>query len=156
MERLLPNNAIFDTELQFENQTQECQAYFFDIMNASEPTTIEDSFKRPLKQTWNVDAIGFEVSRITEYSHDSDSWNFDKQYHETIRKEWHEDKIYQIIMSNEQYTVISKENIDFVYAEAKKRESYLENGYIYQYTDILLDEHRIYLESKGIIINQKD
>jgi hypothetical protein len=58
-------------------------------------------------------------------------------------------------MSDSQYTVISKENIDFVYAEAKKRESYLENGYIYQYTDILLDEHRIYLESKGITINTK-
>lgn len=155
MEIILPNKAIFDTEIQFENQTQECQAYFFEVMNASEPTTIEDSFKRPLKQTWNVDAIGFEVSRITEYSHDSDSWNFDKQYHETIRKEWHEDKIYQIIMSDSQYTIISKENIDFVYAEAKKRESYLENGYIYQYTDVLLDEHRLYLESKGITINTK-
>ena len=51
--------------------------------------------------------------------------------------------------------IISKENIDFVYAEAKKRESYLENGYIYQYTDVLLDEHRMYLLSKGIIINTK-
>jgi hypothetical protein len=155
MEIKLPNNAIFDTELQFENQTQECQAYFFEVMNASEPATVLDDYQRPLKQTWNVDAIGFEVSRITEYSHDSDSWNFDKQYHVTVRKEWHEDKIYQIIMSDSQYTVISKENIDFVYAEAKKRESYLENGYIYQYTDILLDEHRIYLESKGITINTK-
>ena len=155
MEIKLPNNAIFDTELQFENQTQECQAYFFEVMNASEPATVLDDYQRPLKQTWNVDAIGFEVSRITEYSHDSDSWNFDKQYHVTVRKEWHEDKIYQIIMSDSQYTVISKENIDFVYAEAKKRESYLENGYIYQYTDVLLDEHRLYLESKCIIINTK-
>ena len=91
MEIILPNKAIFDTELQFDNQTQECQAYFFDVMNASEPTTIEDSFKRPLKQTWTVDSIGFEVSRITEYSHDSDSWNFDKQYHVTVRKEWRKD-----------------------------------------------------------------
>ena len=155
MEIILPNKAIFDTEIQFDNQTQECQAYFFDVMNASEPTTIEDSFKRPLKQTWTVDSIGFEVSRITEYSHDSDSWNFDKQYHVTVRKEWHEDKNYQIIMSNEQYAIISKENIDFVYAEAKKRESYFENGYIYQYTDVLLEEHRLYLESKGITINTK-
>jgi hypothetical protein len=155
MEIILPNNAIFDTEIQFDNQTQECQAYFFEVMNASEPTTIADEFNRPLKQTWNVDAIGFEVSRITEYNHSSTAWNFDKQYHETIRNSWHEDKVYQIIMSDSQYAIISKENIDFVYAEAKKRESYLENGYIYQYTDVLLDEHRIYLESKGIIINTK-
>ena len=155
MEIILPNKAIFDTEIQFDNQTQECQAYFFDVMNASEPTTIEDSFKRPLKQTWNVDSIGFEVSRISEYQDNSDAWTLKHQYHETVRSSWHEDKIYQIIMSNEQYAIISKENIDFVYAEAKKRESYFENGYIYQYTDVLLEEHRLYLESKGITINTK-
>ena len=73
MEIKLPNNAIFDTELQFENQTQECQAYFFEVMNASEPATVLDDYQRPLKQTWNVDSIGFQVSRITEYSHNSDN-----------------------------------------------------------------------------------
>ena len=151
----LPNNAEFDTEKSFDNQTQDCQDYFFEVMNASEPITIEDSFKRPLKQTWNIDAIGFQVSRITEYATQCGDWDFSNQYHETIRKEWHEDKNYQIIMSDGQYAIISKENIDFVYAEAKKRESYLENGYIYQYTDVLLEEHRLYLESKGITINTK-
>ena len=155
MEIILPNEAVFDTELQFENQTQECQAYFFEVMNASEPTTIVDEYNRPLKQTWGVDAIGFEVSRITEYENQSGDWNFKTQYHATNRKAWHEEKIYQIIMSDFQYAIISKENIDFVYTEAKKRESYLENGYIYQYTDVLLEEHRLYLESKGITINTK-
>ena len=67
MEITLPNKAVFDTELQFENQTQDCQSYFFEVMNASEPTTIVDEYNRPLKQTWVVDAIGFEVSRISEY-----------------------------------------------------------------------------------------
>ena len=155
MEIILPNKAIFDTEISFENQTQDCQAYFFEVMNASEPTTIVDEYNRPLKQTWNVNAIGFDVSRITEYENQSGDWNFKTQYHVINRKAWHEDKIYQIIMSDSQYAIISKENIDFVYAEAKKRESYLENGYIYQYTDVLLEEHRLYLESKGIIINTK-
>ena len=155
MEIILPNKAIFDTEISFENQTQDCQAYFFEVMNASEPTTIVDEYNRPLKQTWNVNAIGFDVSRITEYENQSGDWNFKTQYHVINRKAWHEDKIYQIIMSDSQYAIISKENIDFVYAEAKKRESYLENGYIYQYTDILIEEHRLYLESKGIIINTK-
>ena len=155
MEIILPNKAIFDTEISFENQTQDCQAYFFEVMNASEPITIVDSFQRPLNQTWNVNAIGFDVSRITEYENQSGDWNFKTQYHVINRKAWHEDKIYQIIMSDSQYAIISKENIDFVYAEAKKRESYLENGYIYQYTDILIEEHRLYLESKGIIINTK-
>jgi len=32
----LPNNAEFDTEKSFDNQTQDCQDYFFEIMNASE------------------------------------------------------------------------------------------------------------------------
>ena len=155
MEIILPNEAVFDTELQFENQTQECQAYFFEVMNASEPTTIVDEFQRPLTQTWNVNAIGFDVSRISEYQDNSEDWCLQHQYHKTVRSSWHEDKIYQIIMSDFQYAIISKENIDFVYAEAKKRESYLENGYIYQYTDVLLEEHRLYLESKGITINTK-
>ena len=156
MEITLPNKAIFDTELQFENQTQECQAYFFEVMNASEPATVLDDYQRPLKQTWNVDSIGFEVSRITEYSHDSDSWNFDKQYHETIRKEWHEGKEYQIIMDSLQLAKLSKDYPDFVYSENKKRESYIEGDYIYQYNDIVLPEHRAILESYGIIINKKD
>lgn len=151
----LPNNAEFDTEKSFDNQTQDCQNYFFEIMNASEPTTIVDSFKRPLKQTWNVNAIGFEVSRITEYNHSSTAWNFDKQYHETIRKEWHEDKVYQIIMNSLQLAKLSKDYPGFVYAENKKRESYIEGDYIYQYTDVVLDEHRAILESYDILINSK-
>lgn len=155
MEIILPNKAIFDTEISFENQTQDCQSYFFEVMNASEPITIADEYNRPLKQTWNVNSIGFDVSRITEYENQSGDWNFKTQYHVTNRTAWHEDKEYQIIMSDFQYAIISKENIDFVYQEAKKRESYLENGYIYQYTDVLLEEHRLYLESKGIIINTK-
>ena len=64
MEIVLPNKAIFDTELQFENQTQECQAYFFEVMNASEPFVIEDSWLRPLVQIWEVRAIGFNVQRF--------------------------------------------------------------------------------------------
>ena len=155
MEIILPNKAIFDTEISFENQTQDCQAYFFEVMNASEPITIVDEYNRPLKQTWIVGAIGFAITRISEYQDNSDAWTLQHQYHVTERNAWHEDKIYQIIMSDFQYAIISKENIDFVYAEAKKRESYLENGYIYQYTDVLLEEHRLYLESKGIIINTK-
>ena len=155
MEIILPNESIFDTEIQFENQTQECQAYFFEVMNASEPTTIVDDFNRPLKQTWNVDAIGFQVSRITEYNHSSTAWNFDKQYHVTVRKEWHEDKAFQIIMHSLQLAKLSKDYPDFVYSENKKRESYIEGDYIYQYTDIVLDEHRTILESYDILINSK-
>jgi len=151
----LPNKAIFDTELQFENQTQDCQDYFFEVMNASEPTTVVDSFQRPLTQTWEVNAIGFEVTRITEYTHSSTAWNFNKQYHEIIRKEWHEYKVYQIIMHSLQLAKLSKDYPDFVYSENKKRESYIEGDYIYQYTDIVLDEHRAILESYDILINSK-
>ena len=151
----LPNNAEFNTDLDFDNQTQDCQEYFFEIMNASEPTTIVDDFQRPLKQTWNVDAIGFQVARITEYTHSSTAWNFDKQYHETIRSAWHEDKSFQIIMNSLQLAKLSKDYPDFVYSENKKRESYIEGDYIYQYTDVVLDEHRVILESYDILINSK-
>ena len=151
----LPNNAEFNTDLDFDNQTQDCQEYFFEIMNASEPTTIVDDFQRPLKQTWNVDAIGFQVARITEYTHSSTAWNFDKQYHEISRKEWHEDKAFQIIMNSLQLAKLSKDYPDFVYSENKKRESYIEGDYIYQYTDVVLDEHRTILESYDILINSK-
>ena len=151
----LPNNAEFNTELTFDNQTQDCQDYFFEIMNASEPTTIEDSFKRPLKQTWNVNAIGFQVSRITEYATQGGDWNFSNQYHETIRSEWHEDKAFQIIMNSLQLAKLSKDYPDFVYSENKKRESYIEGDYIYQYTDVVLDEHKVILENYDILINSK-
>ena len=151
----LPNNAEFDTEKSFDNQTQDCQDYFFEIMNASEPTTIVDSFKRPLKQTWDVNAIGFQVARITEYATQCGDWNFSNQYHETIRSAWHEDKAFQIIMDSLQLAKLSKDYPDFVYSENKKRESYIEGDYIYQYTDIVLDEHRVILNSYDILINSK-
>lgn len=151
----LPNNAEFDTDLDFDNQTQDCQAYFFDVMNASEPTTIVDDFNRPLKQTWNVDAIGFQVARITEYATQCGDWNFSNQYHKTIRNAWHKDKAFQIIMNSLQLAKLSKDYPDFVYSENKKRESYIEGDYIYQYTDVVLDEHRAILESYDILINSK-
>jgi len=156
MEIILPNKAIFDTEISFENQTQDCQSYFFEVMNASEPTTIVDEFQRPLNQTWNVNSIGFDVSRITEYENQSGDWNFKNQYHVTTRKIWHEYKEYQIIMDSLQLTKLTKDYPDFVYSEGQKRETYIEGNYIYQYNDIVLPEHRVILESYGIIINKKD
>jgi hypothetical protein len=153
---ILPNNAEFDTELTFDNQAQDCQDYFFDVMNTSEPTTVVDSFNRPLKQTWEVLSIGFQVARITEYATQSGDWNFKNQYHKTTRKVWHEDKEFQIIMHSLQLAKLTKDYPDFVYSEGQKRETYIEGDYIYQYTDIVLPEHRVILESYGIIINKRD
>lgn len=152
----LPNNADFDTEKSFDTQTQDCQDYFFEVMNASEPTTIVDSFQRPLTQTWNVNAIGFDVSRITEYRNQDGAWNILNQYHETNRTAWHEHKEYQVIMHSLQLAKLTKDYPDFVYSEGQKRETYIEGDYIYQYNDIALPEHMVILESYGIIINQKD
>ena len=96
----LPNNAEFDTDLDFDNQTQDCQEYFFEIMNASEPFVIEDSWLRPQVQIWEIRAIGFNVQRFTKYATKSGSWKFEKQWHMTQRSEWHEDKSFQIIMNS--------------------------------------------------------
>ena len=156
MEIILPNKSIFNTEKAFDNQTQDCQDYFFEVMNASEPTTIVDDFNRPLTQTWEVNSIGFEVVRITEYETQSGDWNFKNQYHETNRTAWHEDKEYQIIMHSLQLAKLTKDYPDFVYSEGQKRETYIEGDYIYQYNDIVLPEHKVILENYGIIINQKD
>lgn len=156
MEIILPNKAIFDTELQFDNQTQECQAYFFEVMNASEPTTIVDEFNRPLKQTWTVDSIGFEVSRITEYATQCGDWNFSNQYHVTVRKEWHEDKNIQIIIDSDDFVNLTKDYPDFVASELKARPSYSENKFNYQYLEFLLEEHKQILLSYNTIINYKD
>ena len=156
MEIILPNKSIFNTEKSFDNQTQDCQDYFFEVMNASEPTTIVDDFNRPLTQSWEVLAIGFEVVRITEYATQCGDWNFKNQYHVTNRTAWHEDKEYQVIMSEEQFTEISLENIQFVYDEANKRKTYKEGVYLYQYPDVVLPEHRAYLESKGVKIYDKN
>ena len=155
MEIKLPNNAVFNTDLEFENQTSDCQEYFFEVMNSTESVDVFDSFDRPLKQTWNIDAIGFQVSRISEYQDNSDAWTLQHQYHETVRSSWHEDKNFQIIMSDAQFTEITREQSEFVYEESKKRQSYSENNYVYSYTDIILPEHRMFLESKGVIINEK-
>ena len=156
MEIILPNKAIFDTEKSFDNQTQDCQDYFFDVMNASEPTTVTDDFNRPLTQSWEVTSIGFQVVRITEYATQCGDWNFKNQYHVTNRTAWHEDKEYQIIMHSLQLAKLTKDYPDFVYSEGQKRETYIEGDYIYQYNDIVLPEHKVILENYGIIINQKD
>ena len=156
MEIILPNKAIFNTEKAFDNQEQDCQDYFFEVMNASEPTTITDDFNRPLTQSWEVTSIGFEVVRITEYATRCGDWNFKNQYHVTNRTAWHEDKEYQIIMHSLQLAKLTKDYPDFVYSEGQKRETYIEGDHIYQYNDIVLPEHRVILESYGIIINQKD
>ena len=155
MEIELPNKAIFNTEKEFDNQTQDCQDYFYEVMNANEPTTIVDDFQRPLNQTWEVNSIGFEVVRVTEYATQCGDWIFKNQHHVTNRKAWHEDKNYQIIMHSLQLAKLSKDYTDFVYAEGQKRETYIEGDFIYQYNDIVLPEHRLILESYGIIINKK-
>ena len=153
---ILPNTAEFDTELDFENQTTLCQEYFFYVMNTTEPTTILDEFNRPLTQTWEVLSIGFTVSRNSEYLTQGSAWNLKNQFHTTERKAWHEDKEFQIIMSTLQFAELSKDYPDFVYVENKKRNSYIENDFIYQYTDTLLPEHRAVLEDYGITINNKE
>ena len=81
MEIEIKESVIFDTDKSFNEQTQECQQYFYGIMNSEQPDIRNDDFNRPLVETWFLrdELNGLAIVRESTYEADEYNWNMTNQ-----------------------------------------------------------------------------
>ena len=81
MEIEIKESAIFDTDKNFNEQTQECQQYFYGIMNSEQPDIRNDKFNRPIVETWFLrdELKDFAIVRESTYEADEYNWNMTNQ-----------------------------------------------------------------------------
>ena len=81
MEIEIKESIIFDTDKSFSEQTQECQNYFYGIMDSEQPDTRKDDFGRPIVETWFMrdELKDFAIVRESTYKADEYNWNMTNQ-----------------------------------------------------------------------------
>ncbi len=80
MTTILPNGAEYDSSINFFSNSDECQQYFYAIMNSGEPNIENDNFRRPIIETWNDTETEFIVQRVSEYcNNDPSDWSMSNQ-----------------------------------------------------------------------------
>ena len=81
MEIEIKEGVIFDTEKSFNEQTQECQQYFYGIMDSEQPDIRNDDFHRPIVETWFLSDVlkDFAIVRESMYKADEYNWNMTNQ-----------------------------------------------------------------------------
>ena len=81
MEIEIKEGVIFDTDKSFNEQTQDCQNYFYGIMNSEQPDTRNDEFNRPIVETWLMrdELKDFAIVRESTYKADEYNWDMTNQ-----------------------------------------------------------------------------
>ena len=80
MKQILPNGSEFDSMIPFFEQKTDCQAYFYNIMNSEPPIITNDSFDRPLIETWQDNETRLTIERRSVYlNDDKNSWALESQ-----------------------------------------------------------------------------
>ena len=81
MEIEIKEGVIFDTEKSFNEQTQECQNYFYGIMNSEQPDIRNDDFNRPIVETWFMRDVlkDFAIVRESAYQKQEADWHLQSQ-----------------------------------------------------------------------------
>ena len=81
MEIKINDTVTIDTVKTFNEQTQECQQYFYGIMNSEQPDIRNDDFNRPIVETWFMrdELKDFAIVRESTYKADEYNWNMTKQ-----------------------------------------------------------------------------
>ena len=81
MEIKINDITTFDTTKGFNEQTQECQQYFYGIMNSEQPDIRNDDFNRPIVETWFMrdELKDFAIVRESTYKADEYNWNMTNQ-----------------------------------------------------------------------------
>ena len=81
MEIEIKDGIIFESEKSFNEQTQECQNYFYGIIDSEQPDTRNDDFNRPIVETWFMrdELKDFAIVRESTYKADEYDWNMTKQ-----------------------------------------------------------------------------
>ena len=76
MEIKINDIITFDTTKSVSEQTQECQDYFYNIMNSEQPDTRNDDFNRPIVETWFLrdELKDFAIVRESTYKADEYDW----------------------------------------------------------------------------------
>ena len=81
MEIEIKDGIIFDNDKSFSEQTQECQDYFYGIMNSEQQDTRNDDFNRPIVETWFMrdELKDFAIVRESTYKAEEYNWNMTNQ-----------------------------------------------------------------------------
>ena len=81
MEIEIKDGVIFDTTKSVNEQTQECQNYFYGIMDSEQQDTRNDDFNRPIVETWFMrdELKDFAIVRESTYKADEYNWNMTNQ-----------------------------------------------------------------------------
>ena len=76
MEIEIKDGVVFDTEKSFEEQSYECQNYFYNVMNNNTPNVTYDDFNRPLVETWALDGAMSDYAIVRESAYKADEYNW--------------------------------------------------------------------------------
>ena len=81
MEIKINDVITFDTTKRVSEQTQECQQYFYGIMDSEQQDIRNDDFNRPIVETWFMrdELKDFAIVRESTYKADEYDWNMTKQ-----------------------------------------------------------------------------
>ena len=81
MEIKINDITTFDTTKSVNEQTQECQNYFYGIMDSEQQDIRKDEFNRPIVETWFMrdELKDFAIVRESTYKADEYDWNMTKQ-----------------------------------------------------------------------------
>ena len=81
MEIKINDTVTIDTVKTFNEQTQECQNYFYGIMDSEQPDIRNDDFNRPIVETWFMrdELKDFAIVRESTYKADEYNWNMTNQ-----------------------------------------------------------------------------
>ena len=81
MEIEIKEGVTFDTTKSVNEQTQECQNYFYGIMDSEQQDTRNDEFNRPIVETWFMrdELKDFAIVRESTYKADEYDWNMTNQ-----------------------------------------------------------------------------
>ena len=80
MKQILPNGSEFDSTISFFEQKYDCQDYFYNVMNSEAPIITNDSFDRPLIETWQDNETRLTIERRSVYlNDDKNSWALEFQ-----------------------------------------------------------------------------
>ena len=81
MEIIIDDKITIDTSKSFNEQTQECQNYFYGIMDSEQQDTRNDEFNRPIVETWFMrdELKDFAIVRESTYKAEEYNWNMTNQ-----------------------------------------------------------------------------
>lgn len=151
------NGHKYDTELSFDEQSQDTIDFVNECINDIAPTFNYDNYNRPFEIIYKVGSNEIVITQI--FKSQSVSCDLD-----TIVKSvrgieiWHrKDMTIQVIMSIESQVAILTAYPEFaLYIVQGNMPTFTENKYIYLYDNTLATEYREMIQYFGGIINDKN